>query len=113
MLRTQLAKAQHDVCLLRAENATLNERALEVEEVKAKLQAAQEQLDSQTKQINRHLQTIKNANERYAELVESKTVLDCLLHSQQKEKESKMFCCFFKLRLGASAHLKTLVCLLF
>lgn len=86
-LREQLSAARRDIASLQGENASLTDRALELEEVKTKLQNAQDQVESQTAQINRHLQSIREANERYAELVESKTVLDCLLHTQQKEKE--------------------------
>jgi Mg2+ and Co2+ transporter CorA len=86
--RDQLDTSQKTLMFMREQNVILLNQVSELDDVKASLASSQQQVESQAKQINRHLKTIREANERYSELLESKSVLDCVLQNRQIESAS-------------------------
>ncbi|XP_053990348.1 myosin-9-like isoform X2 [Hylaeus volcanicus] len=88
--RDQLDTSQKTLMFIREQNVILLNQVSELDDVRASLASSQQQIESQAKQINRHLKTIREANDRYSELLESKTVLDCVLQNRQKESEKSL-----------------------
>lgn len=66
-------------------------KAAEADELKNLLRIERECTSTQNSRIAKHLETIKESNERFAELIERTNVLDKLLQRQQKDKESMRF----------------------
>lgn len=80
--RSEADRARHDV-------AKLSGISMEVEELKNQLKVERDRVASQNSQIACHLESIKDSNQRFADLVERNNVFDKLLQKQQKEKESR------------------------
>lgn len=79
--RSEADRARHDV-------AKLSGKSMEVEELKNQLKVERDRVASQNSQIACHLESIKDSNQRFADLVERNNVFDKLLQKQQKEKEN-------------------------
>lgn len=88
-LRSQVESLQGEVDGGRHELARVNQKASDAEELRKRLNAERERNDSLNVHIAKHMEIIKESNQRFSDLVERNNVLDKLLQKQQKEKESK------------------------